>query len=65
MSLKKTKRKKIVNLESIQFSVPKNFKVNPVNVIEKTKNKIGNLYNNFKKERDKEKKKIGKKKKVR
>ena len=56
MSPKKIDRKKISSLKNIQSLVPKNLsleklKVNPVNVIEKTKNKIGNFYSNLKKQR--------------
>ena len=59
-----------MGLKNIQSLVPKNlnlkkFKVNPVDVIEDTKNKIGNFYSNLKKEREKEKIRLEKKKKTR
>ena len=62
MSPKKIEKKKILSLKNFQSIVTKNltlnkFKVNPTNVIEGTKNKIGNFYNNLKKEREKKKKK--------
>ena len=58
MVIKKFIKKKNISLKNIQTFVPKNFKinVNPANVIEGTKKKIGNFYNNLKKERQKEKK---------
>ena len=66
MAQKKLIKKKIIDLKNIQSLVPKNlklnkFKVNPVNVIEGTKNKIGNFYINLKKEREKEKLRLEKK----
>ena len=67
MTSKKLNKKNKV-LKNIQQLFPKNlnldkYKVDPINVIEKTKNKIGNFYVNFKNEREKEKKKIRKDKK--
>ena len=49
MSLKKNESKKITGLKNLKSLVPKNlnlkkFKVSPTNVIEDTKNKIGNFY---------------------
>ena len=66
MNAKKVKRKKISSLKNINSLVSKNLnlnklKVNPVSVIEDTKNKIGNFYSNLKKERAKEKKRLEKK----
>ena len=66
MSLKK--RKKNLGLKNIQSLVPKNLnlnklKVNPLNVIEDTKSKIGNFYNTIKIQREKEKKRLEKKQK--
>ena len=60
MSSKKRAKIKNTSLKNIQSLIPKNFslekiKINPVGIIEKTKNKIGNFYNNFQKEREKEK----------
>ena len=68
MGLKKSDKKKTKAFKNIQSLVTKNLnlnkiKVNPVDVIEDTKNKIGNIYRNFKKEREKEKIKTEKKKK--
>ena len=62
----KRAKKKSVSLKNIQSLVPKNLnlnklKVNPLNVIENTKSKIGNFYNNIKIEREKEKKRLEKK----
>ena len=70
MSPKKLGKKKISGLKNIQTLIPKNLnlpniKINPTSVIEGTKNKIGNFYANLKKEREKEKKRIEKKKKIR
>ena len=67
MNTKRNERKKSSNLKNINALVPKNinlnkFKINPVDVLEGTKNKIGNFYNNFKKEREKEKRRLEKKK---
>ena len=66
MNTKRNERKKSSNLKNINALVPKNinlnkFKINPVDVLEGTKNKIGNFYNNFKKEREKEKRRLEKK----
>ena len=49
-------KKKNTGLKKLQTLVPKNlnlrkFKVNPTNVIEDTKNKIGNFYTKLKLER--------------
>ena len=68
MGSKKTDKKKFSKLRNIQTLIPQNLKleklkVNPVNVIEKTKNKIGNFYNKLKEEREKEKKRLEKKRK--
>ncbi len=41
-----------------------NPKINPAKIIENTKNKIDNYYTNFKKEREKEKIKLEKKRKL-
>ena len=62
-------KKKNIGFNKIHSLVPKNlnlskFKVNPVNVIEDTKNKIGNFYTNLKKEREKEKKRLENKKRL-
>ena len=62
----KKKNKPIKSLQSIvskNLNLPK-IKVNPAQVIEETKNKIGNLYVNFKKDRQKEKIKAEKKRKL-
>ena len=61
-------KKKNPGLKKIQTLVSKNlnlrkFKVNPTNVIEDTKNKIGNFYTKLKLEREKEKKRQEKKRK--
>ena len=69
MRPKKINKKKISSLNNIQSLIPRNlklkkFKVSPVNVIEETKNKIGNFYNNLKKEREKEKKRLENKRKL-
>ena len=68
MSSKKKPRKSSVGLKNIKSLVPKNinlkkFKVNPIDVIEDTKNKIGNFYSNLKKEIEKEKIRLEKKRK--
>ena len=69
MSPKKKSSKKNLGLRNIQSLVPKNLKldklkINPIGVIEDTKNKLGNFYINLKKEREKEKKRLEKKKKA-
>ena len=61
MSPKKIKKDKTKALNKIKSFVPKKInlpkvKINPLSVIEDTKNKIGNFYINLKKEREKEKK---------
>ena len=66
MTAKKVRGKKIPSIKNINSLVSKNLnlnklKVNPVSVIEDTKNKIGNFYSNLKKERAKEKKRLEKK----
>ena len=63
MSSKKVHNKKNSKYKKINSLVPKNLNLNkfivkPTDVIEGTKKKIGNFYINFKKEREKEKKKI-------
>ena len=68
MRSKKNYKNKSISIKNIQSLVSKDInlkklKVNPVNVIENTKNKIGNFYNNLKKEREKEKKRLENKKK--
>ena len=68
MSPKKNNKKNKA-LKNIHSLLPKNLglnkiKINPVNVIEDTKNKIDNFYTNFKKERQKEKIKLEKKRKL-
>ena len=62
-------RKKNMGFRDFKFLVPKNliskkFTVNPSNLIEDTKNKIGNFYKNLKKEREKEKKRLEYKRKL-
>ena len=61
MNLKKHTKKKGKNLKNFEFSLKKNLKIdkikiNPFEVIEDTKNKIGNFYQNLKKQKIKEKK---------
>ena len=63
MSLKKSKKKNNKGLKNIQSLIPKKInldkiKVNPLSVIEETKNKLGNFYSNLKKEREKEKQRL-------
>ena len=53
MFLKKN-LKKLKGLESIVKKKIK-IKANPLNIIDETKDKIGNFYSNLKKEREKEK----------
>ena len=68
MSPKKTIKKKKTVLRNIQSLIPENIKVNvisPIKIIENTKNKIDNYYTTFKKDREKEKKRLEKKKKIR
>ena len=69
MFKKKTKNKNIVNLKKIKSIIPKNlnldkFKINPVEIIEDTKNKIGKFYVNHKKKKEKEKERLEKKRKL-
>ena len=69
MSLKKIIRKKNVSFKVIKSLVPKNlisskFTVNPANLIEGTKNKIGNFYKNLKKDRVREQKRLEQKQKL-
>ena len=69
MSPKKLTKKKNLGFENIQSLIPKKislkkFKINPTEVIEGTKNKIGNFYLNLKKEREKEKKRLENKRKL-
>ena len=66
MNSKKTEKNKGNKLKKIQSLIPKKinldkFKVNPVNVIEGTKNKIENFYTNIKKKREKERKRLANK----
>ena len=68
MSPKKIGKKKITSLKNINSMISKNFnlekiKLNKANVLEGTKNKIGNFYTNLKKEREKAKKRLEKEKK--
>ena len=67
MKLKKIQKKKSLDLKKVTTLVTKKIKIdkikiNPSNIIEDTKNKIGNFYTSLKKERKKEKKKLQKKK---
>jgi len=60
MASKKGNKKKIIGFKNIKFLDPKNLnlkklKINPVNIVEDTKSKIGNYYINFKKEWEKNK----------
>ena len=69
MRPKKIVRKKIMGFIDIKSLVQKNlisnkFTVNPSNLIEGTKNKIGNFYKNLKKEREKEQKRLEQKRKL-
>ena len=62
-------KKKVKNLNKIQLLVNKKInlpkiKLNPAKVIEETKSKIGNLYKNIKKQREKEKIRLEKKKEL-
>ena len=68
MSTKKVNKKKKPIIGNIESIIPNNLKlnkikINPGSVIENTKNKIGNIYTNFKKEREKEKIRLEKKRK--
>ena len=68
MSPSKKNRKK-VGIKNINSFIPKNLnlnklKVNPVNAFEGAKNKISNFYNNLKKEKEKEKIRLEKKRKL-
>ena len=56
--------KNIQNLVNKKIKLDK-LKINPIDVVEETKNKIGNLYDNFKKDREREKIKAEKKEKLR
>ena len=68
MTSKKSNKKKIIGFKNIKFLVSKNLnidklKINPANIVEDTKSKIGNYYINFKKDWEKNKeKKVAKKK---
>ena len=69
MHSKKVSKKKILGLKNIKFLVSKNlnvdrFKINPITLIDETKNKIGNYYVNLKKEREKAKIRLEKNKKL-
>ena len=60
MSPKRVDKKKKINFKGLTTLVSKkiNFnkiKIDPSNIIEQTKSKIGNFYENVKKEREKEK----------
>ena len=64
--IEKTKKKALKN---IQFFVPKNFnlnklKINPFEIIDDTKEKIGSFYSNLKKQREKENQRAAKKRKL-
>ena len=66
MSFKKKAGKKIKGLKIIGSSLTKNLnlkkiKVNPINLIDETSNKLGNFYQNLKKKRGQNKKKNPKK----
>ena len=66
MSPKKIKirNKGLKSFESIIKKKLKIDKINPLAAIEKTKSKIGNFYENLKKEREKEKRRLEKKRKL-
>ena len=68
MPSKKGNNKKIIYFKNIKSLVPKNLnivklKINPSNIVEDAKSKIGNYYGNFKKEwkKNRQKKEIKKK----
>ena len=66
MSPKKIEKKKNKTLKNIQSLVPKNLdlnklKINPFEIIDETKEKIGSFYKNLKKKREKEKHRADKK----
>ena len=68
MGLKKLKKKRI-GLNNFGEIVKKNLdlekiKINPVEILQGTKNKIGNFYENIKKEREKERKRSAKRKQI-
>ena len=57
-------KKNFKKLKGLETIVKKKIKIktNPLNIIDETKDKIGNFYSNIKKEREKEKKRVEKKK---
>jgi len=68
MGSKKIQKRKKTILKNLDTLFPKNLnfnkikiKINPVEIIDDTKNKIDNFYINFKKEKEKEKKRLEKK----
>ena len=69
MSSKRKDKKKIINLKSISSSVLKNMKfnknqINPTDIIIDTKEKITNFYYKFKKDRERQRIKLEKKRKL-
>ena len=69
MSPKRVDKKKKINFKEITSVVSKKLdfnkiKIDPSNIIEQTKSKIGNFYENLKKEREKEKQRLEKKRQL-
>ena len=69
MSPKRVDKKKKINFKGLTSEVSKKLdfnkiKVDPSNIIEQTKSKISNFYENFKKEREKEKQRLEKKRQI-
>ena len=57
MNSKRKKNKNNLSLKKIKSVIPKNLnldklKLNPFNIIEDTKNRIGDYYENYKKEKE-------------
>ncbi len=67
MRIKKKNKKKNVDLENIQSLLTKNLdidKLNPVKILQNTKKKFGSAYTKFQKDREKEKIRLEKKRKL-
>ena len=67
--LKNLNKKKIKKIKNLQSLIPKdlNFnkiKIKPIRVLENTKSKISNFYSDYKKQKEKEKIRLEKKKKL-
>ena len=64
MSPKRSQKKTQVVFKNIKSLIPKDLNINPLSIVESTKNKIENFYVEQKKRKEKEKIRLEKKRKI-